>query len=339
MFVYGNQPKQFCTRNTASAQKMQIKQVTPYLCWFTVQNNTLQLAIAMAELKIASMNVRGIGDNNKRRETFNWLRNKQQSIIFLQEVHCTEAIIGTWRSEWGYKALFSCLSSSSAGVCILFNNNFKFDILKTFLDPSGRYIVCDIKADEKLFTLANIYVPNEDNPTFLKQVFDRLHDFACEEIILGGDFNLVLDVKEDKKGGLPRTHQNALKIINQTCEELNLTDVWRTLNAGKHRYTWRRRKPEIQCRLDFFLISEDLICDINLADIVPGYKTDHSMILLKIALHYNPRGRGFWKLNTSLLKEEEYLNLIKTTIDQTKSEYQSDNTVNPALLWDMIKMK
>ena len=62
--------------------------------------------------------------------------------------------------------------------------------------------------------------------------------------------------------------QNALKIINQNCEELNLTDIWRTLNAGKHRYTWRRKKPEIQCRLDFFLISSDLICNINLADIV-----------------------------------------------------------------------
>ena len=295
--------------------------------------------IVMAELKIASMNVRGIGNNNKRRETFNWLRNKQQSIIFLQEVHCTEAIIDKWKSEWGYKALFSCFSGNSAGVCILFNNNFKFDILKTFSDPSGRYIVCDIRTDEKLFTLANIYAPNEDDPTFFKQVFDHLHDFVCEEIILGGDFNLVLDFKEDKKGGLPRTYQTALKIIQQNCEELNLIDIWRTMNADKHRYTWRRKKPEIQCRLDFFLISSDLICDINLADIVPGYKTDHSMILLKIALHHNPRGRGFWKLNTSLLKEEEYLNLIKTTIYKTKNEYQSDNSVNPALLWDMIKMK
>ena len=115
----------------------------------------------------------------------------------------------------------------------------------------------------------------------------------------------MLDVKEDKKGGLPRTYQNALKIINQNCEELNLTDIWRTLKADKHRYTWRRKKPEIQCRLDFFLISSDFICDTNLAHIVPGYKTDHSMILLKIASHYNRRGRGFWKLNTSLLKEEE----------------------------------
>ena len=211
--------------------------------------------------------------------------------------------------------------------------------MKTFSEPSGRYIVCDIRADEKFFTLANIYAPNEDYPTFFKQVFDHLHDFVCEEIILGGDFNLVLDFKEDKKGGLPRTYQNALKIIQQNCEELILIDIWRTMNADKHRYTWRRKKPEIQCRLDFSLVSSDLICDINLADIVPGYKTDHSMILLKIALHHNPRGRGFWKLNTSLLKEEEYLNLIKTTIYQTKNEYQSDNSVNPALLWDMIKMK
>ena len=92
------------------------------------------------------------------------------------------------------------------GVCILFNNNFKFDILKTLSDPSRRYSVCDIKTEEKLFTLANTYAPNEDNLTFFKQVFDHLHDFACEEIILGGDFNLVLDVKEDMKGGLPRTH-------------------------------------------------------------------------------------------------------------------------------------
>lgn len=131
---------------------------------------------------------------------------------------------------------------------------------------------------EKLFTLANIYATNEDDPTFFKQVFDHLHDFACEEIILGGDFNLVLDVKEDKKSGLPRTYQNALIIINQNCKELNLNDIWRMLNADKDRYTCCRKKPETQCRLD-------LICNIKLTDIFPRYKTDHSMILFKIALH------------------------------------------------------
>ena len=95
----------------------------------------------------------------------------------MQEAHCTEK---NWKSEWGYEAL---CSGSSAGVCILFNNNFNFDILKTFTDPSGRFIIRDIKTDEKLFTLANIYAQNEDDPIFFKQVFDHLHDFACEEEI------------------------------------------------------------------------------------------------------------------------------------------------------------
>ena len=60
--------------------------------------------------------------------------------------------------------------------------------------------------------------------------------------------------------------------------------------------------------------------------------------MLEIALHQNPRGRGFWKLNSSLLTDEQYLESIKTVIQQTKTEYMSNNSVNPALLWEMIKM-
>ena len=282
--------------------------------------------------------MRGLGNNNKRRETFNWLRARNQSIYFLQEVHCTENKVDNWRCEWGYEALFSCCSSNASGVGILFNNNFNLTILKVFSDPLGRFILCDIKAEEKLLTLANLYAPNMDDPIFFNKAFNHLKDFKCEELILGGDFNLVLNVEKDKKGGLLRTHQKALAVVNQACEEFNLTDIWRILNPESQRYTWRRRKPEIQCRLDFFLISSSLICDTNQADIAPGYKTDHSIILLEIALHQNPRGRGFWKLNSSLLTDEQYLESIKTVIQQTKTEYMSDNSVNPALLWEMIKM-
>ena len=35
----------------------------------------------MAELKIASMNVRGIGNNNKRGETFIWLRTNNNHLF------------------------------------------------------------------------------------------------------------------------------------------------------------------------------------------------------------------------------------------------------------------
>ena len=53
----------------------------------------------------------------------------------------------------------------------------------------------------------------------------------------------------------------------------------------------------------------------------------------------NNKGRGFWKLNTSFLNDIEYVNRIKLIINQTKAEYVQDDTVNPNLLWEMVKMK
>ena len=270
---------------------------------------------------------------------FNWLRAKKQSMYMLQEVHCTQDTTDIWTCEWGYKALFSCCSSNKAGVAILFNNNFNFQIHKVFSDPNGRFLICDIVADSKHLTLANIYAPNEDDPNFFQVFFDHLSNFRCEEIIIGGDFNLVLEVEKDKRGGLARTHKNALKVIQDFSENLGLTDIWRLFNPDARRYTWRQNQPVIHCRLDFFLVSESSLCNVTHADILPGFKTYHSMITLNVALHSNPRGNGFWKLNTSLLSETRYVQEIKTAIENTVNQYKDDTSVNPALLWEMIKLK
>ena len=115
--------------------------------------------------------------------------------------------------------------------------------------------------------------------------------------------------------------------------------VWRLLNPNGCRYTWHHRKPEIHCRLYFFLASQSLTCNVTNSDISTGFKTDHSLITIKLALHSNRRGPGFWKLNTSLLREEGYVNQIKAAIKAVQEEYQEDNSVNAALTWEMIKLK
>ena len=231
-----------------------------------------------------------------------------------------------------YQALFSCCSSNKAGVAILFNNNFSFQHLKAYTDPKGRFIICDLITNGKHTTLANIYAPNEDDPNLFTSVFNQLLDFKCEEIIVGCDFNLVLDVDKDKKGGLARTHKKSLKVINDFSENLDLIDAWRVLNPESSRFTWRQKKPEVHCRLDFFLVNQTTFCNTVSADISPGYKTDHFMITLQISLHSNNREPGFWKLNTSFLNDIEYVNRIKLIINQTKAEYAHDDTVNPNLL-------
>jgi len=129
----------------------------------------------------------------------------------------------------------------------------------------------------------------------LNVFFDHLQDFQGDDIITGGDFNLVLDVEKDKKGGLAKTHRNAQKTINEICENLDIVDAWRVLNPDARRYTWRQPRPEIHCRLDFFLVSQSFLGNINTADILPGFKTDHSMITLN---YLTFQSTGTWILET-----------------------------------------
>ena len=103
------------------------------------------------DLRMGSINTRGLGDGLKRREIFNWLKRKNMSVHFIQEAHCAEDSIHDWRAEWGYQALFSCCSSNKAGVAILFNNNFSFQLSKAYIDPKGRFIICDLTTNVHLF--------------------------------------------------------------------------------------------------------------------------------------------------------------------------------------------
>ena len=131
----------------------------------------------------------------------------------------------------------------------------------------------------------------------------------------------------------------SVKIIKDLCTQFDMVDAWRVLNPDTCRYTWRRKRPQIQCRLDFFLVTQNLMCNVKSTNISTGYKTDHSLIDIKVATHSNTRGPSFWKLNTSLLTETDYVNQIRAVIKDTYEEYQNDITVNDALMWEMIKLK
>ena len=65
-------------------------------------------------------------------------------------------------------------------------------------------------------------MPNEDDPGFFERLHDHLRDFLCNDIIIGVDFNLVVDMGIDKKGGLAKTHTEAVKVIKDHMAELCL---------------------------------------------------------------------------------------------------------------------
>ena len=90
----------------------------------------------MADIKVISMNCRGLADPVKRRDVLNHLREKKPSIVFLQDIHLDNTNSKQIILEWGFEGLIAPFSRRSRGVAILFNNNFEYKIHSSILDPN-----------------------------------------------------------------------------------------------------------------------------------------------------------------------------------------------------------
>ena len=62
----------------------------------------------------------------------------------------------------------------------------------------------------------------------------------------------------------------SLIVLNQILLDHKLTDIFRYLNNTKTCYTWRRRKPVRQAKLDYWLTSETFVDVISSCDILSG---------------------------------------------------------------------
>ena len=89
-------------------------------------------------------------------------------------------------------------------------------------------------------------------------------------------------------------------------------------------------------RLDFFLVSEHLCGKVRETEIKASVKSDHKISTTAIDVPQIPRGPGFWKLNTGLCYDRNYVHHIKRCIN----EYIINNPegdVNPHIRWDALK--
>ena len=292
-------------------------------------------------LEFLSLNVNGLGDDFKRQSMFLWLKQFNSDFVFLQETHSVRDKENKWKVEWGGDVFFSHGESNKKGVAILINNRLDYKIVEKIDDPEGRFIVLNITVDDIDFVLINFYAPTKnfegEQVGYIDKLRSLLENKQDKNIILGGDFNTVLNPEIDKKGGsqyntpLRYTHN-----LETFMNDYELCDIWRVRNPNAKKFTWRRRNPLIQCRLDFWLVSEFLTGNVSNTSIDPSIKSDHSKITLSISgTHFNKRGPGFWKFNSDLLTDKGYVDTVKKLLIECDKKYES--LVDKNLKWDAIK--
>ena len=174
--------------------------------------------------------------------------------------------------------------------------------------------------DNNPVILVNYYAPNVE-PEQLKvldelaHIFNQLQTSENTMIIWGGDFNLLFDVDLDAEGGSPKLKIKSLSKLLSMMSENDLCDIYRIRNPEAKRFTWRRKSPFKQRRLDCVLVSDTLQENIKAVCIIPSVQSDHSTITLTLCpVSENVRGRAYWKFNSSLTQDNYFIDSLKSQI-------------------------
>ena len=158
-----------------------------------------------------------------------------------------------------------------------------------------------------------------------------------ENIIIGGDLNCPLDPALDKKGGILTPRKAIISSIDCLQNELNVLHIWRIKNPGVKSFTWSQQRQQIFCRLDYWLISNNLHDCVKTVKIIPAIKTDHSAICLELAfLDNSAPGPGYWKMHCSLLDDDDYVEAISKMIPAWVEEGRRELS-NHRCVWDWLK--
>ena len=184
----------------------------------------------------------------------------------------------------------------------------------------GRFLLVEITYNTVQYCLVNNYSPNNDDQDFIENVFlETLGRPRDDYIIMAGDWNTVLNNNLDKLGGAAQhANRKYQTFINTMIEDYGLCDIFRTSRGNERKYTHFNKKSKTASRLDFFLIDEKLVnFPVCRTDISHGYNSDHSYVSLDIQGNNIEKGKGYWKLNNSHLRDEEFINGVKAIICDT----------------------
>lgn len=108
--------------------------------------------MALNKVKVASLNVNGLGNPIKRRKVLTRVKKEEAQIVFLQEMHLSKHKHEKLKKFGFANCCFSsCKNNCKRGVSILQPLSVNFELIET-CDKEGRFIIVKGKIDNILIT-------------------------------------------------------------------------------------------------------------------------------------------------------------------------------------------
>ena len=245
------------------------------------------------KVRIESLNARGLRDGTKKCDVFDKAKMRNTDIMFIQEIHWTMTDYTKIREDWNIVTIIAGNSSSARGTASLLNKTFEYKLHDTVIDINGRYVIIDIEiALLGRITLGSIYAPNEQIETFIDELFEKINTLNNVFHIIGGVWNMIQDFNLDTYNYEKWNNKKASEHLGKKKTEFELVDIWRIKNTKTKRFSWWKNTPRKAGRLDYFLVTEQLISTVGKVEKPSPYKSDHGTIAMELIISKEQRGPG-----------------------------------------------
>eukprot|EP00253_Pinus_taeda_P002669 PITA_02669 len=190
-----------------------------------------------------------------------------------------EALLNTSINKWKFDSGKAVSARGTAGgLGTFWTKSFS---LERFL-ATQHWIFTELCHTVSNLSLAlfNLYVPvhYEEKKECWRSLSEFLEQISPSNLVIGGDLNIILDLKE-KKGGI-QSKDPFSRTVGSLIQRWDLVD----LKPVKGKFTWTNNRTgdnHIAARLDRFLINSSLMMDnrIVFSKILPKLTSDHKPIL------------------------------------------------------------
>ena len=265
------------------------------------------------KFNVISINANRLRMADKRAGFLQWLHSLPVvvDVVCIQEYHCVSlAECDLWFRSSGFPSVVSPGSKKSCGCVVLFRPTLS--LVQSWADEEGRLLQCEFSFCDQSFCVILLYAPNR-NPVrnqFLEQLADEVDPSI--PTLLCGDFNTVFDRNLDCSGSDSsdtwRESSAALATLFESC---CCIDAWRYLHPTSAGFSWTRPDGSISSLIGLIRCPYIWVSSMSSCDFVSCPYSDHCAVLFSVFVPgIVPPVPGLWKLNASILNEDDYVQLI-----------------------------
>ncbi|XP_023694865.1 uncharacterized protein [Paramormyrops kingsleyae] len=234
-------------------------------------------------LSFLSWNLNGLASALKEGKEKKELMSKKMDevdVVFFQETHIGEGNEKLIQRFTDWHLHYTTYDTARRGVATLVNRKVHFSLKGEIKHNDGGYLVLICEIEGQPYTLVSVYNHQTDTD-ILRELSSVLQEHASGMLVIGGDFNTVLNPYIDKTSPTPnQDHLKLLPHLKTFIRSLQLVDVWRRRIENNRFYTFHCKKNT--SRIDYFFLPEECLWRVQKCEIEDIPSDDHLPISLQL---------------------------------------------------------